>query len=237
MPERSQQIVSEILALRGETAGFPAVLCRLCAQEIPVTGAGLALMSDDGHGGVVGTTDGAARILEDLQFTLGEGPCLDASRDGYPVLQPDLAATGQSRWPGLSPDALDAGIAALFAFPLQVGRVRVGVLDLYRDTPGYLDDEQLMGALAFADAALWLMLDLPTPPPDYEAYPDLADPLGQPPEIHQATGMVAVQAAVGMADALLLLRGRAFSTGRSVRVIARDVIARRFRFENEGGAS
>lgn len=236
--ERSRQILSEVLAGHHDGTTLPRVLCELCAQMLPVTGAGLALLTAEEHGGVVAATDGAAQTLEDLQFTLGEGPCLDASREGYPVLQPDLAATGPPRWPAFTPEALDAGVAAIFAYPLHVGWVRLGVLDLYRDTPGNLDNAQLAEALAFADAALGLLLDMQElTPPEEEMHPGMADPIGHRPEVHQATGMIAVQATVGMAEALLLLRGHAFGSGRPLLDVARDVVARRLRFDDSGERS
>lgn len=105
------------------------------------------MMTNEGHGGVLAATDGPATEMEDLQYTLGEGPYLDAYREGRPVLQPDLASTGMSRWPGYAPAALDAGVAATFAFPVQLGAARLGVLDLYRTTTGGLDSPQLAEAL------------------------------------------------------------------------------------------
>jgi hypothetical protein len=55
---------------------------------------------------------------------------------------------------------LEAGISAIFAFPLQVGAIRLGILDLYRATPGNLAAEQLANALAYADAAVVILLRL-----------------------------------------------------------------------------
>ena len=87
---------------------------------------------------MLAATDEGARKMEELQFSLGEGPCIDSSRSGRPVLQPDLARTAPALWPAFSALALEAGIAAIFAFPLQVGAVRMGVFDLYRDEVGGL---------------------------------------------------------------------------------------------------
>ena len=215
-------------------ATLPELLCEMCARVLPVTGVGLALMSAAGHEGVVAATDGSARVMEDLQFTLGEGPCLDASSQGVPVLQPDLARTAPARWPAFGPGVLEAGMAAIFAFPLQVGGIRLGALDLYRDVAGGLDSPQLFDALVFADAAVVLILHLQNrTEPGEGLHPQLSDPLGNRTEIHQATGMIAVQAAVGLAEALLLLRAHAFSAGRTSLEVARDVVGRRLRIDRE----
>jgi len=200
-----------------------------------VTGVGMALMSADGHGGVVGATDVTARTMEELQYTLGEGPCIDSASEQRPVLQPDLVRTGPLRWPAFGPAVIEAGVAAMFAFPLQVGGIRLGVLDLYRDRSGPLDQNQFRDAVTYANAAVVLLLHLQQQmEPGAGLHPQLIDPHDFRPEVHQATGMVSVQAAIGLTEALLLLRARAYSSERSILEVARDVLARRLRFRSGG---
>ncbi len=220
------EIVSSVIAADPDRDTLLKRLCHECADALPITGVGLALMNDAGHQGVVAATDGPARVMEELQFTLGEGPCLDASLARRPVLQPDLSRTAVARWPGFGPEALKAGIAAIFAFPLHVGAIRIGILDLYRDTPGSLDGDVLAEALVYADAAVLILLHLQSQmPPEGGLHPQLADPLENRAEVHQATGVISVGAAVSLADALLLLRAHAYASQRPVLQVARDVIA------------
>jgi hypothetical protein len=227
----SSQILSSVMAEDRGPITLPERLCRQCAEALPIDGVGLALMNDAGHQGVIAATDGPATLMEDLQFTLGEGPCLDASRNRRPVLQPDLAQTAGTRWPGYGPAVLEAGIAAIFAFPLQVGAIRLGILDLYRETPGYLDAEQLADALAYADAAVVILLHLQGKmTPGEGLHPQLSDPLQSRAEIHQATGVISVQAVVGLTEALLLLRAHAYATDRPILNTAREVLAGTLRF-------
>jgi hypothetical protein len=125
---------------------------------------------------------------------------------------------------GIHRSALEAGIRAIFALPLRVGAIRVGVLDLYRDVPGELADAELAEALSFADAATEILLLLQA-----EASLDGLG-LGTIPviedraEVHQATGMIAVQAGVGMAEALVRLRARAYATDRPILDLAMGVL-------------
>lgn len=233
-PVQIRQILAEVMV--GDRDGFLARLCQFCVETLPISGAGLAFMTSAGHEGTITATDGAAAELEELQQALGEGPCLDAFRDGRPVLQPDLAVTGISRWPGFAEGALQAGIAAVFAFPLQVGAIRLGVLDLYRDSPGGLELPQLAEALAFTEAATTILLYLQgKTPPGQLLHPRLAEVFESRREIHQATGMITVQAAVSLADALLLLQAHAFGSERPLLEVAKDVVSRRLRFGSEGG--
>ncbi|MCY7402470.1 MAG: GAF domain-containing protein [Nocardioides sp.] len=234
---RVQDIVAAAAASAVEgRRTVPEALCAACLVAMPVSGVGLALMSERGPEGLVAATDERATTMEELQFSLGEGPCVTSSTEGRPVLQPDLRQTGPQRWPGFGPAALEAGIAAIFAFPLQVGRIRLGVLDLYRDTPGALTPDELTEALSFADAATTLLLDLQARDSDDSGlHPDLASSGHNMAEVHQATGMIAVQAAVGLAEALLLLRAHSFANERDVLAVSCDVVARQLRFDPEDG--
>ena len=231
---RVDEILVSLKQGANETLTLAQQLCVACAEALSVSGVGMALMTQDGHGGVVAATDGPAKVMEDLQLGLGEGPCVDAFRGNRPVLQPDLARTAVARWPGFGPAVLEGGIAAIFAFPLQVGAIRLGVLDLYRSTSGDLDEEQLSHALAFADAAVAVLLHLQSKTgPDHAVHPQLSSPVENSPVIHQATGMITVQASTTLADALMLLQGRAYAAERSVVDMARAVVARQLRFAPE----
>ena len=230
-----QSILRDLADVGSAGGTLPQRLCAACASALPVTGVGMALMSTRGPEGLVAATDGVATTMEELQFGVGEGPCVDASRSGRPVLQPHLRQTAFARWPGFGPQALDAGIEAIFAFPLQVGAIRLGVLDLYRDVPGTLSPEDFRRALLFSDAATRILLYLQDQSPtDGALHPDLLLPHRDRPEVHQATGMISVQAAVGLAEALLVLRARAFSDERSIAAVARDVVSGRLHFHPQG---
>lgn len=217
-----------VLALLGDpTRDRERVLVRICGscvQEVGVSGAGVTVMSGDGQRGLAHATDGIARELEDLQLTVGEGPCVDAFLGRGPVLVPDLDADS-NRWPGFSPHAVAAGVCAVFSFPLQVGTARLGVLDLYRSTTGELSAGEIADALIFADLATNALL----------IRSDAGDAsLGNLEGVDtHAVGMVMVQLSVDAAEALLRLRGFAYAHDRLVSDVARDVIERRLTLEGD----
>ena len=150
---------------------------------------------------------------------------------GRPVLVPDMTDTPDtSRWPIYADAVLEAGVGAVFALPLQWGTITLGVLDLYRRTPGSLSRTQLLDARSAADTAALLLLGLRTDPGDEQPW----DPSwSSRAEIHQATGMVLVQLGVSAADAFARLRAHAFAEQRLLGDVARDVVARRLRFTND----
>lgn len=229
---RVAQILSGVLDGSTPATDLPHRLVVACMKVLPVTGVGLILMTEDGPAGTVAMTDGSAGTMEDLQFTLGEGPCVECSETGRPVLQPDLARTGPARWPGFAQGALEAGIRAVFAFPLQVGRIRLGVLDLYRDAPGEMTGPDLAEALLFADAATAVLLHVQAHPGPDGLTPGAVPVLEDRAEVHQATGTVSVQAEVSMGEALARLRARAYATERPVLELARDVLSGVVRFDD-----
>lgn len=215
---------------------LPELLCRTCCLNIPVDGAGIALMGDGGSIELTVGSNPRAQELENLQLVVGEGPCVDAFSTGRLVLQPDLRRT--SRWPLYSPAALDRGVQAVFSYPLRIGSIRLGVLDLYRDASGSLSDKQVGVALDFVDAALMIVLHLQSDPltggGDGNGGFGISGPMEiafqSHPEVHQASGMISVQASVSLADALLLLRAHAFTEDRPIADVARDVVERRLSF-------
>jgi len=169
--------------------------------------------------------------MEELATTVGEGPGVDALSDG-PALVGDLGSVRcQTRWPAFAPGAIDAGVHAVFALPLQVGGVHIGVMDLYRAHPGPLETGQLADALLLADTACALLLDASTPG-------GTAQPAAtglQYPEVHQATGMIIAQASVSAPVALIRLRAHAYANDRRLHDVAADVVARRLRFHPDPG--
>ena len=230
-PDRWDELLHET-ARAG--AGQPQRIADLCVEMLDVTGAGISLVSDTGTRGVICATDDVAMRIEELQLTLGEGPCVDAINAGGPVLVPDLddrQDLSSDRWPTFLAAVASAGVRAVFAFPLRIGVINLGAMDLYRDATGPLADKELGAALLAAEAAGLALLSLRTTE-DGGLIVDEHLRSFQP-QVHQATGMVMVQAGVTIEQAFLLLRARAFASGRSLFAVSADVVARRVRFDTE----
>jgi hypothetical protein len=200
-----------------------------------MTGAGIMLTSNDVSRGSVCTSDAVSALIERLQFDLGEGPCIDAHSQDRPVLEPDLAAPVTPRWLAFSGPALAAGVRAIFGFPLQVGAVRLGALNLYRDLPGDLGDEQHADTLVMADVAAHAVLLMQAEAPPGQLGPALQEGGDFQSVVHQASGMVSVQLGISVGQALIRLRGHAFGNDRSLTEVARDVVERRLRFDPYSG--
>lgn len=211
-------------------------LCVVCAEVTEMTGAGIMLLADDRPQGSVCTTNDVSALIEELQYTLGEGPCVDAHRQQAPIAEPDLADPSVTRWAAFSRSAVEAGARAVFGFPIHVDGARLGALNLYRDRPGPLTDEQQADALVVADVAARSIIKMQVDAAPGSLGRDLESGSDFRFVVHQAAGMVAVQLGVPVADALLHLRAHAFSTEHLAADVARDVVERRLRFDDLYGA-
>src|SRR6478736_9973719 len=209
--------------------GWMQQLCRAAASELSATGAGVSLLAQNGDASVLAASGPDIETVEQLQFTLGEGPCLDASALGRPVLTPDLSVAARARWPGYAPAVRGHGIDAVFAFPLQLGGARLGAMDVYRDRTGSLSTRDLHQGLAFAEAAMSTLLDAQAAA-DNER-PAFGRALDGQFEVYRAQGMVQAQLGVSLQEAMARLRAHAYAQDRPLHEVAADVVARRLVLE------
>jgi len=209
-------------------------ICRACVDGLDVDGAAISLLTAATARHTLAATDETANLLEELQFTLNEGACMEAATTGNPVLVTDLRHSSEvTRWPVFAGAVMErSAVRAVFALPLQWGAVNLGVLDLYRLQPGALDDAQLRDAIAAADAAALMMLGLRTDP-DQGGADWLDHAVAHRAEIHQAAGMVSVQLDVTAAEALARMRAHAFLHDRLLIDVARDVVTRQLAFTED----
>lgn len=218
----------------------PGHACHACVETVAVSGAGLVLTSSMSTLEPVYTTDGRAGEMEELQATVGQGPAIDALASGMPIIGDDLASpTSTRRWPIFAPEVTRLGVRAMCSLPLALGAIRVGVLDLYHDTPRELSQDQLLDALIYADTALLLVLDARSgiaTSTDADSPRNYGSLLWHA-EVHQAAGMVSEQLGISVLDALVRLRAHAYSHDQQLTDVARSVVERRLRFHPDEPAT
>lgn len=198
------------------------------APMLRVSGVAAALMSDEDGGGVVAASSEVSRNLLELTFELGEGPSRDSFHGDAEVLVDDLAQDGPGRWPAFAAAAGDLGVAALYAFPARLGAIRVGGLLFHHDRADPMDEARLTDARVFTEVCSTLMVDsqagLDSDAVVVTGWPTRA-------VVHQATGMLSVQLAASLPNALARLRAYAWTEGKLLEDVARDVVERRLRLE------
>ncbi|MEU6965708.1 GAF and ANTAR domain-containing protein [Streptomyces chrestomyceticus] len=215
----SGQVVMDLMAqLQPGEPGLSARWCERCAALLGADGAAVSMVFDGAQ--LLWHSDPDGARLDDLQFTLGEGPGLDAVREGALSLVADLACPyGPQRWPVFAAQALELGIRAVCAFPLRLGALRVGALTCHQRAMRRLPPEGAADALMLADALAQFLLA------GRHTKPWLLKPADlHRTEVHQATGILSVHLRIPLASALVRLRAHAFATERPVADVAHDVV-------------
>ncbi len=229
--ERLWRLVIDHGADRAPDTGWVGVVCAVAVGELDVDGAAVSLRLRDHDQELVAADGPWATSLEELQYTVGEGPGVEAFTVGDPVLVEELAVDEQ-RWPGFADGAAASGVGAAFAFPLGVGALRLGTLDLYRREPGTLSREGLGDALALATIATTALLTDSNGGEDAHARWARPDVAGHYDDVNVATGMLATELRISLEDALVRLRAHAFSHRLPVTEVARAVLNRQLRLES-----
>ncbi|HET7800324.1 MAG TPA: GAF and ANTAR domain-containing protein [Humibacillus xanthopallidus] len=218
--------------LNGDVSSLAGSLGRVTSaaiEQVGVDGMAVSVIARKGTPVILHTTDPVSEELDELQFTLGEGPGVDASTTGMPVLIADLEDRSggvKNRWPVFRAEARRLGVRAYFAFPIRIGAIALGTVGLQRRESGDLDDHQLARALTMVDALAATLLDL-GPAAHDEGVPTY------PVVVHQAAGMVMAQLGCSIDEAMIRLRGTAFAEATRVSTLAADIVAHRRRMEME----
>jgi hypothetical protein len=205
-------------------------ICHAAVEALSASGSGINVMTADGTRGVCAASDPVSERIEELQFVLGEGPCIDAFTARRPVLAADLSEAAAHRWPVYAPAAADDGVCAVFAFPLQIGAARLGVLDIFRDRVGPLTPAELRMAFGIAEVTVETLLELQAKTPAHDGDGATLD-VGHRAELFQAQGMVMVQLGVSIGEALVRMRAYAYAENRRLEDVARDIVNRRLRLD------
>ena len=223
-----QEAAAALAQAEDDDAG---TMARTLVDFLPVNGAALSRIGDFLGTETLAASDATVASLDELQFDLGEGPCWDALATLTPVLHPDIRLMPPKIWPAFRRRLEDHGVAAIFAFPLAVGPLRIGAIDLYSVTPTGLDPAQTTETTALASIiSRHVLRDALRSAGEREPQPSLYSRR----TIHQATGFVIAQCGISAEDAYLLLQGHAFAEGVSMDQIAQDVVAGRLAFSATG---
>lgn len=236
--EMAETIEQQLIAAIGNNRGTDAAdrLCRACVQLLDIDAAAISLVFDGTNVGTLGASDAWARMYDELQFTMGEGPCLDSVAQQAPVSVADLADPAELRWPAYGPVMVSYQVRTVHAIPVVVAGEYIGALDLFWTQPTVLDAEHLAAMVMAAELAQMPVLDLLSADlhaaaanPDSNAWAEL-NTLSRA-EVSQATGMVMAQLGIEAAAALARLRAHAYTVGQSASEVARDIIDRKLYLE------
>lgn len=229
-PDAKARFLSAI-ETTGDGGDGPQRLCGACVQALPVLRAGIVLNVSGVGLEVLSASDPVAEEVEWTQVTLGEGPAVEAIATGVPI---SLADPGRGdRWPVFLSEIKKLGVDGIYALPLNIGAIKVGVLDLYPAAGESLSGPDFADALAIAEVLTGVLISIG---PD-GLVPGVLGPWWKQPlssrEVHQATGMVMAQLGVDARSAYVRLQAFAFVNGLLINDVAGEVVSRRLRFQPE----
>jgi hypothetical protein len=217
-------------------------LCEVAIRELQMSGAVVSLMTPvrsarEQPGTIAAASSEQARSVDELEFSIGEGPGRDAFTGFRPVLTPDLERAFD-RWPGYVPAAIAAGVRATFAFPMLIGAARFGVFHLHCSRVRILTDHDTATSLILTELSTEIVLDTYAPFGDHTSVdvPSLG-PDDHRGEIYQAQGMVMIALGVSLREALSRMRAHAFATNQELAAVAADILAGRTHLEPDPGVA
>jgi hypothetical protein len=233
VPTQRLVAIFELLAQR-ERAGPPAgMLCSVAAEITGLSGAGIALVSRGEQLTSMCTSNYVASSLMDLELTVGSGPCVDACGADSAVTEGCLDESRNPRWLAYTSRAVTLGAGAVFAFPIRIGAVQLGALALYRDREGRLSVAQESDAYLMAAVIARAVLALQARAVSGSLAMGLEREGTFDFQVHQAAGMVAVQASMTLGDALVALRSHAYALTAPLADTAARVVARELWYDRE----
>jgi ANTAR domain len=225
-----ERLHSVLLNWAGREEGFVEHhLCATVADILSTAGTSVSIRTGDSITTLCASDPVAARV-EELHLALGEGPGIDVVRSGRRVVEPDLGALREAHWVAFAEGARRFGITGVATLPLRVESIRIGALSVYFDTAPSLTDEwietaELVGFLT-THAVLSLLATTP-----WGMLPDEFEQLARyRASVDQASGMISAQLGITIAEALAVLRARAFSDNQTLPNTAEAVTTGAIRF-------
>ena len=112
--------------------------------------AGVTLLRNK-EGATVASSSDVARMLDEIQYGFGDGPCVRAARTGKTFLVDD--ARSEDRWPEYMEAIRERGYYSILGVPLILGNDGGAGLNFYTNEPGFFTPEVIRAAEAFAQEA------------------------------------------------------------------------------------
>lgn len=201
-----------------------SALATAAKKAIPhAIGAGVSLIKDN-QPTSVGATDGLVLQADDLQYDLGDGPCLSAWSEGRATYVEDTET--DRRWHTWSAAAAGTGIRSCFSVPLQEGPHRLGAMKIYAATPGAFtdQDQHVLAHLALSAAVLLGHIQANDTPQRISE--EFKHTLRIRDTIATARGIIMEQEDIPEDEALARLLARAGNEGVSLHELAQAVLRR-----------
>lgn len=218
--EHDDELTTSLTGLSGLLTGHRVLkqtlvrIAELAVQAIPgAQGAGLTLLEADRPQTVVATAD-FVRQVDDVQYGLGEGPCVSAVATGATVTSGNLG--GELQWPHFGPRVGRLGVHSALSLPLLLPDRVLGAMNVYARGRDAFDAHAVRLGEAFAGPAAVSVANAQTLAQAQRLVDQLEQALVSRAEIDQALGVVMSRSGVSAPEAFARLR--AISQSRQVKL-------------------
>ncbi|MGH8904219.1 MAG: ANTAR domain-containing protein [Egibacteraceae bacterium] len=177
---------------------------------------------EDGKLTTRAATGGLVYEVDNYQYDIDEGPCLQAVRDQRPYEIQNMDT--EDRWPRFCKHAAERSIRSSLSLPLTVRGGTLGALNLYSRTPGALSAADRETALLFASQAAVALANAQTYAASVRLATQLGEALGSRAVIDQAKGVVMAHKHCDEDEAFQALRTASQISNRKLRDVARDIV-------------
>ena len=219
--------LTELAGLLIATDSFEELMQRiadLTARMVPAAATCGITLAQDGHVITVASADALARLLDEQQYELDEGPCLQALDTGEIVVVEDLSR--ETRWDGYPPRALAHGVSSIYSSPLLVNDRVIGALNMYA-TAAHAFDEDARAAIFQLTALAAATITAAMRHYDEAALSDhLRSALCSRSVIDQAIGIIIGMQRCSASEAFDLLRTVSQNRNIPLREVATELVSR-----------
>jgi GAF domain-containing protein len=217
--------LADTLVVGYDVVDLLQTLVEACAELLDASAAGLMLADDTGQLALVASTSEKSRLVELMQLSSGNGPCVEAYTSGSLYELEDIE-TVAATWPDFYREAHEQGFHAVHAVPLRLRGTVLGTLNLFLTHTGRLSAEDTSAAQGLADVATIGILHERAARESQIARDQLQYALNSRVVIEQAKGVIAQTRTVDMDAAFTALRQYARSHNLNLRDVAERVISR-----------
>jgi GAF domain-containing protein len=191
-------------------------------QAIPgADGAGLTLLEQDRPDTIVATAPFVSEI-DDIQYSLGQGPCIQAAADGRPVLSGSLG--GDARWPRFGGRVARMGVHSVVSLPLVAPDGVVGAMNVYAHAKDTFDERAAQLGMIFATPAAVAVQNAHVLAQTRRLADQLQNALEVRGVVDRSVGILMSRTGGTEAEAMTRLRELSQSEHRKLAVVAQSII-------------
>ncbi|VDR31997.1 Signal transduction protein containing GAF and PtsI domains [Arthrobacter agilis] len=198
-------------------------LAEAIKKSIPGSlGAGVSLMDDQGRRRSTGYTDDVVAAADELQYELGQGPCLTAWAAESTVQIDDVQA--DERWPLWRQAVADLPLRSTLSTALLHDGTSIGALKIYSPLPAAFSAQDRKQLILLATPAATLLGSAQPESAPAAANRALQEALGTRDLIHTARGILMERHGLDAEGSMRRMLSEASSTPMDLRSVALSVI-------------